>query len=316
MRDDRPAQIRLLRNPRGHAVAPAAAAAASRRSARRARGRSIRPTQRLLAVDERDQRREQRDAAREADRPVDRVDHPARPLARCLPRRTPRRRCRARDRPRADGCGSPARPRGPLRSRASRRTWSRWPRTGSASRISRRARSAAWPAARAAASRSSERIRGRVESSRGRRQPRGRSHGQQTLARAARIRARTRASRSCTATTSGCVTRRTRARSRRSRHGPATCGSLMVPCPAFAEAAERARAHPGTRSGRAPHAQRRVAPLPLGAGGRARGGSLAARRRGLPAAHDRRRRSRAPSPSTSRSSCARRSSARSPPGST
>jgi hypothetical protein len=28
-------------------------------------------------------------------------------------------------------------------------------------------------------------------------------------------------------------------------HGPATCGSVMVPCPGFAEAAERARALPG-----------------------------------------------------------------------
>ncbi|MGI9592220.1 MAG: ChbG/HpnK family deacetylase, partial [Myxococcota bacterium] len=28
------------------------------------------------------------------------------------------------------------------------------------------------------------------------------------------------------------------------RNGPATCGSLMVPCPGFAAAAERAREHP------------------------------------------------------------------------
>ena len=80
MGDDRPAQIRLLRNPRGDAIAPAAAAEPAD-IALVERGTIDQADERLLAVDERDQRREQRDAARESDRPVDRIDHPARPLA-------------------------------------------------------------------------------------------------------------------------------------------------------------------------------------------------------------------------------------------
>ena len=218
MRDDRPAQVRLLRHARGNAVAPAAAAAPA--DVALVERRAIdQADQRLVAVDQRDQRREQRDAAREADRPVDRIDDPARSRRGRLPRRTPRRRSRTPERPRADGARIT---RSAARSASVTGEPSDLDSTATArkrGRISRRARSAAWPAARAAASRSSERIGGRVESSPrspattreeawARRSPSGSASRQ------------TSASRSCTATTSACATPRTRARSRRCNAGP------------------------------------------------------------------------------------------------
>ena len=67
----------------------------------------------------------------------------------------------------------------------------------------------------------------------------------QTLAERLGFAADGRAWRSCTATTSECVTPRTRARFEALAHGPATCGSVMVPCPWFAEAARARASDPG-----------------------------------------------------------------------
>ena len=100
VRHDRAAQVRLLRHAHGLAVAPAAAAAPAE-VALAERRQVDQADQRLVAVDERDQRR-RRAGCRARRRSCRRSDRPASADPRgCPPRRTPRPRSRSPGWPRA-----------------------------------------------------------------------------------------------------------------------------------------------------------------------------------------------------------------------